>query len=77
LPQTFQQLARFLERQLQDGVISIEAGFEFDGDPLAAISTASQALLIDAVPAAATLQATLDRAQQAISGASYAGPTML
>ena len=45
LPQTFQQLAGFLERQLQDGVITMDAGFAFDGDPLAAVSAASRALL--------------------------------
>jgi hypothetical protein len=77
LPQTFQQIARFLEGQLQDGVISIDAGFEFDGDPLAAISAASRALMIDAICAADTLRAALDRAQRAISGASFAGPTVL
>jgi hypothetical protein len=76
LPQTFQQLASFLERQLQDGVIviAIDGGTRFAGDPLAAISTAAGALLEEAAPAAAKLRAALDQAQQAISGASHVEP---
>jgi hypothetical protein len=74
LPQTLQQLANFLERQLQDGVIGIDTGTRSDGDPLTAVSASATALLNDAAPAAATLQAALDRAQQAIGSAHYIEP---
>ena len=39
LPHTFQQLSSFLERQLQDGVITIDSGTPFAGDPIGAIAT--------------------------------------
>ena len=70
LPQTFQQFASFLERQQQDGVITIDGG-TFAGDSAGAIATAVTALVDDATPAAAATPAALGRAQGAIAGASY------
>lgn len=70
LPQTFRQLTVVLERQLQDGVITIDGGTPFTGDPVGAIATLASALVDDATPAATALHAALDRAQRAISGAS-------
>jgi hypothetical protein len=70
LPQTLQQLTGFLERQLQDGVIGIDADAAFAGDPVTAVAAAATALEEEAVPAAQQLQSALVRAQRAISGAS-------
>ena len=71
LPQTLQQLFGFRERQLQDGFIRHD-----DGTVAAstAIAAARRALLDEAVPTAQQLRAALGRAQQAVSGLSYAGP---
>ena len=70
LPQTSQQLARFLDGQLADGVIRHDEGTVAASK---AIAAARRALLDEAVPSAQQLLAALGRAQQAVSGLSYAG----
>jgi hypothetical protein len=73
MPQLLEQIAAFLQRQLQLDVITIADG-EFAGDPLAAIGTAGNALELEAARAACALAAAIDTAVQAIAFASYTGP---
>jgi hypothetical protein len=73
LPQALQQLTGFLERQLQDGRIQMQQGFAHAGEPEIAVTDASMEME-EAGQAAEQLRAALDRAQQALSGASYVEP---
>jgi hypothetical protein len=69
LPQLFEQMAAFLERQLQFDLVRVDGG-EFDGDPLGAIGTTSHALMNGAVPSAQRTAGALMRAQQALAFAT-------
>jgi hypothetical protein len=73
LPQLFEQLSAYLQRELQHERIAIDCG-PFAADPLGAIGTACAELEGDATTAARRLSSALDTAQQAIAFASYAPP---
>lgn len=69
LPQLFEQVAAFLERQLQFDLVRVDGG-EFDDDPLGAIGTTSDALLNGAIPSAQRTAGALMRAHQVLAFAT-------
>jgi hypothetical protein len=75
LPQAFEQVARQLQRWQQAGLIGIDPGTRYGGDPAVAVATASIYLTEDATVAVATLSEALDTVREALTYAHWTGPT--
>ena len=73
MPQAFQQIIAALRGLHDQGLIAIDAGTEFAGDPAAAVETASIALE-HATQAAQQMYRGIADAQNAINAAAYTGP---
>jgi len=72
LPQAFQQIIAALRGELAAGLIAIDRGSTYDGDPAAAVEAASAALERAAAAAHRMYQGIAD-AQTAINAAAYGG----
>lgn len=72
LPQALAQIDGLLQRWAEDDLVGIDGG-EFASDPAAAVATAAVYLTEEAPAAIARLHDALDRAQQAVSFASFTG----
>jgi hypothetical protein len=74
LPQACQQITQRLEKLDDDGLIGIDPGTHYAGQPALAVATCAEHLEADALPAAAQLHTALEAAQLAIAYAHYTGP---
>ena len=74
LPQALQQIEALLQKWIEAGDVSIDAG-EFSGDPVAAVTAASVYLMGEAMPALTELHSSLQRVQATLAYASHTGPS--
>ena len=74
LPQAFEQVTRQLNRWHEDGLIGIDPGTSYAGDPDRAVRDAVTGLA-RAIRAAGHLSEALDLALHALTYAHYTGPT--
>jgi hypothetical protein len=74
LPQAFEQITGQLNRWQQAGLIGIDPGTRYAGDPATAVATAGLVLTESATVAAAALHSALTIAGEALTYAHYTGP---